>query len=95
MLSREALQMQQPIKVPTIQRLKSLKPGEKLTYYKGDFEKDIRRSRGKYKGLLEAIQRVVARLSSEGKIELFEQPARIKTEDRWVYFTKYAAIGKK
>jgi hypothetical protein len=84
----------QPIKVPTIQRLKALKPGQKMTYYKGDFKKDIGRSRGKYKGLLEAIQRVTARLEGEGKIELSEMPARIRMENGWIYFTKYIATGK-
>jgi len=79
--TKEALPVQ-PIP-PTIERLRSLKPGESMTYYVGNFSADIaasedpkwgfaRRGGTTYANILRSIRDEAYKLAREGKIRLSE-----------------------
>lgn len=86
----------------TIARLRALRRGEEMVYYRGNFPADIDRSkRGQdptpraYARLLEAVQREANELSKKGRVhlgsKLIHKPRR--GEDPAQYITEYSAVG--
>jgi hypothetical protein len=61
----------------TIERLKTLRPGQQLVYYRGNFEHDIERSNedaSTYGEILMHVRDTASSLAREGKIRLIERP---------------------
>jgi hypothetical protein len=66
----------------TVQRLKSIKPGERVCYYRGDFAIDIRQAQTatkgcpdgvpKYAALLNSIRNAARELERSGRVKLSE-----------------------
>lgn len=89
-----------PEKCITIQRLQSLRPGEIMTVYRGDFDLDLSRENGpKYQKLLHRVHETMRRLEREGRIisrieqEAFEIPSKGGKPSKIVTFKRYMATG--
>jgi|GEM_PF-5709573 hypothetical protein len=81
----------------TVARLCSLKHGEQIVFYRGNFPSDIERcdrrknlsgdtGAPKYKELLKSVAKTADKLEEQGKIKIIQHP-----ESRWVL--EYVAIG--
>jgi hypothetical protein len=80
----------------TIERLKTLQPGEEMTIYKGDFDLDLVNQEGapKYATLLQRVHKTMRALEREGRIVLRVEHEAIKwSKGKIVAFKKYVAIG--
>lgn len=89
----------------TITRLRSLKRGEEIIYYKGNLETDISRCNpikggsgldvgaATYQDLLRSIKNTAWSLAQEGKIKLLERP--VQHDLGRVRYIEYVAIGMK
>jgi hypothetical protein len=66
------------IECPTIKRLRALRPGESLVYYRGGkFAQDIRSRVPVYANLLARIERTAAELQILGRVTLSERESTI------------------
>jgi hypothetical protein len=52
----------------TVQRLRNLKPGERMVYYRGNFESDLGKAPPNYRALLEFVYFEVMKLAGEKRI---------------------------
>jgi len=84
----------------TVDRLHRLQPGERFRFYSGDLRKDLERAReeggGVYVEMLEAIDRTVRNLVSEGRIRVEKVERHVETTGTSsVRVTDYFAVGRK
>ena len=82
----------------TLERLRTLKPGEMATYYRGDFADDIRRSPGSYARILTDVREGAVALEKAGRIILSKRPAYVEIgkgqeTTRKVRINQYLAVG--
>lgn len=95
-------QRPQPTRIPyTIERLNSLRQGQEMVYYRGNFERDIAacdpspgahgqfREAPGYRALLRSIRSAAKALQESGRVLLIE---RSHADARRTY-TEYVAIG--
>lgn len=75
----------------TLTRLRSLKRGERVVYYRGNLDFDLHRSPPLYAALLDRIRSAAYILSVEGKIEL--HVVEYKTGDKTLKAFEYSAVG--
>jgi len=83
----------------TIQRLWMLKPGEVMTFYRGNLQQDVSRSEDAYRRMLDQINLSVSDLEDTGRIkvschevkrEKLFGPENLKA--RWTEY-EYQAVG--
>jgi hypothetical protein len=80
----------------TTHRLRNLKPGERMTYYRGDFGYDTVHGPSDYCSILADVMRVAAHLEDCGRIRLekFEHHGdydrRTQNAKKWF---EYVAVG--
>lgn len=81
----------------TAERLASLRPGEKFTYYRGDLDADIRRAGTPYSDVLIAVRNAAAELARAGKIdvEVIEQRNADGRPGRSAATYVYVATGRR
>jgi len=85
----------------TVLRLRLLKPGIELVYYRGNFESDLERcdpspgSGGapKYKALLRFIKKEARRLERQGRIRLMQVGNTVTSRHGNEGITSYVAVG--
>jgi hypothetical protein len=87
----------------TIQRLNSLKRGEEMVYYKGNFESDIARcdpikggtgldvGAPMYQALLRSIKDTAWSLAQQGMVRIFERP--VTRDFGKLRYTEYVAVA--
>lgn len=63
---------------PTILRLRHIKPGQRVIYYRGTLEDDLAYAQGNYRALLEDIKDEAQRLYREGRADITTE--RVKRE---------------
>ncbi len=66
----------------TTRRLRSMRPGDSIVFYRGNLAADIERNWGAplYRELLQEIAATARELERDGSLILSEQPATITTE---------------
>lgn len=92
-----------PDKSITVRRLKTLRTGQELIYYKGTFEADIARcdpvNKGAgldagaplYQTLLRTIKDTAWSLAQQGTIRIFERP--VTRDFGKLRYSEYVAVG--
>ena len=77
----------------TIKMLQDLGPGEKLTYYKGNFTTDIIDCGEDYRRLLTEIRDFAKYLEYRGKVVLSQEAKRIASGNGMTTINLYVATG--
>jgi len=75
----------------TIARLRALRPGQRLVYYRGNFEQDIERNQSTptYREILTRLRDTAAFLSRSGKVRLEKH----SYGESQFHLYEYVAIG--
>ena len=77
----------------TMQVLQSIKPGEKITYYRGNFSSDTAVAGPLYRQLLKDVFAFAQYLEGRGRLRLSQQSHRIASENGLVTINSYVAEG--
>lgn len=94
----------EPPPVPwNVRKLQALRPGERLVYYRGNFERvidgrdrgDIASARGAYRHVLEQVRATAERLARDGRISIHLDRVRIKTAKGSAQITEHVAYGRR
>lgn len=84
--------------IPTIQRLSNLKPGQVMTYYRGQYPQDVENQDSPDKQIVREVFKAACQLAEIGKIKLREKKEEIKVPPRKgcpdkVSVIRYEAVG--
>jgi hypothetical protein len=92
-----------PMPTPyTVVKLHNLRPGERLVYYRGDFEDDVERAEAEmapcYANVLRQIRDTARELAKAGRIRLSEEAFSLSKHPHGrnsrVHYFAYIATGK-